>query len=125
MDTRHIARTATVIVVAALLMAFAFAVAPLALKPAYAADATKTATVTAAPAQGGGTEAAPAEGASAKTGEKKEIPHVVGHPNPAQLQDLRRAWSSIPGFDLLLVSIIGLIVTVGVVGFGVYKQMRI
>ena len=55
----------------------------------------------------------------------RKIPHVVGHPSPSQLEDLRRAWTSIPGFDLLLVSILGVVVTVGIIGFGAFKQMKV
>lgn len=124
MDTRHIVRISAIAIVAALLLTLMVAV------PAFAAESTTSAATTAvaAAATPKATEAAPAEGASgeaAKSGEKKEIPHVVGHPSTAQLEDLRRAWTSIPGFDLLLVSILGIVVTVGIIGFGAFKQMKV
>jgi hypothetical protein len=131
MDIRHIARTASVVLVAALLLTFAFAVAPKAAQPAYAATATATKAAAAAPASAAAApaEAAPAEAAkteAAAGGEKKaEIPHVVGHPSPSQLADLRRSWDSIPGYDLLFLAILGLLATVGIVVFGAYKQMKI
>jgi hypothetical protein len=120
MDTRHIVRISAIAIVAALLLTLVVAI------PAFAAESTSTAATTAvgAAAAPKATEAAPSEGA-AKAGEKKEIPHVVGHPSTSQLEDLRRAWTSIPGFDLLLVSILGIVVTVGIIGFGAFKQMKV
>ncbi|HEY3317700.1 MAG TPA: hypothetical protein VGK50_04695 [Coriobacteriia bacterium] len=132
MDTRHIVRSGAVVVAALLLLTFAFAFAPAApcgapaavksVAPAAASAAEATATsATAAPA-----ESAAPKAEEAKTGEAKgETPHKVGNPSQSQLADLRRAWDSIPGFDLLLIAILGLIVTVGVVGFGAFKQMKV
>ncbi len=125
MDTRHIVRSGAVIVAALLLLTFAFAFPPAAASaaeatPTSATEATAT-SATAAPA-----ESAAPKAEEAKPGEAKgETPHKVGNPSQAQLADLRRAWDSIPGFDLLLIAILGLIVTVGVVGFGAFKQMKV
>lgn len=118
MHTTQTLRIGMVVVAAVLLLGFVFAGQALAAsaKPAATASAT-----TAAPA-GAEAEKPAAEGASA--GETKEIPHVVGNPSPAQLQDLRNAWAGIPGYDLLLVSILGLIMTMGIVVFAVFKQSR-
>ena len=139
MDIRHIARAGLVVMAAVLLVTFAFAAAPtgapVAVKAAFAQEAAAPVAAPAAAATAAGTaESAEPKAEEAKEGaaaegeakaEKKEIPHVVGKPSPAQLQDLRYAWASIPGFDLLLVAILGLVVTVGIIGFGVFKQMRV
>lgn len=130
MDIRHISRAGLVVMAAVLLVTFALAVAPVGVKAAFAQEAAAPAAKTTAAAAT--TTAAPAEGAEAKTGEgaegaegaEAEIPHKVGNPTPAQLEELRFAWASIPGFDLLVVAIIGLVITVGVIGFGVFKQMK-
>ncbi len=123
MDTRHIVRIAAVVMVATLMLTLMFAAT------AFAAESTSTA-ATAAVGAGAAPKAteAPAEGArgeAAKPGAKKEIPHTVGTPSQSQLADLRRAWDGIAGFDLLLVSILGMLVTVGIVGFGAFKQMKV
>lgn len=126
MHTKQTVRIATV-VAAVLLLGFVF------VGPAMAAGAKSTAaTVTAAPANessattaAAGTEAQQPAAEGAAAGAPKEIPHVVGHPSQAQLTDLRNAWASIPGYDLLLVSILGLVVTVGIVVFAAFKQSQI
>lgn len=123
MDIRHITRAGLVVMAALLLLVtFALVVAPVGGKAAYAQEAAKPA-VTSAPAA----EAAPAEAAKegAAAEAEAEIPHKVGNPTPAQLVDLRMAWESIPGFDLLVVGILGLVATVGVIGFGAFKQSRV
>jgi hypothetical protein len=134
MKIGHTLRSLTLVVAAAMLLMFALAVAPKApsaAAPAVFRVAVAHAEEAAAPAEGEAAkaaEAAPAEGEAAAAGEakaeKKEIPHVVGKPSPAQLEDLRRSWDSIPGFDVLLVSILGLGAVVGVIGFGAFKQMK-
>jgi hypothetical protein len=137
MKIGHTLRTLTLVVAAAMLLMFALAAAPQApsaAAPAVFRVAAAQAQEAAAPTEGDAAkaaEAAPAEEAAAgegeaakAEGEKKEIPHKVGNPSPAQLEDLRRSWDSIPGFDVLLVSILGLGAVVGVIGFGAFKQMK-
>jgi hypothetical protein len=107
---------------ALLLVTFAFAVAPKA--PAAAPAAVKIVAASQAYAE----EAAPAEGAAAEAkgeGEKKEIPHTTGTLTEEQKADLNAAWENVPGFNLLIVSILSLIVIMGIVGFGAFKQARV
>jgi hypothetical protein len=130
MSKRSAARVSMVLVAALF-------VTLLAAVPAFAAEtsAAPTATTIAATATAGTAaegEGAAAEGAAnaaaegeTKAGEKAEIPHVVGHPSEAQLQELRDAWSGIPGYDILIVSILGMVITVGIIGFAAYKQSRV
>jgi uncharacterized low-complexity protein len=128
MKIGHTLRTLTLVAAAAMLLMFGLAAAPKA--PSAAAPAVfrvAVAQAEEASAAAQAAEGAPAEGEAAAgeaKAEKKEIPHVVGKPSPAQLEDLRRSWDSIPGFDVLLVSILGLVVVVGIVGFGAFKQMK-
>lgn len=128
MHRKQTVRIAMVVAAAVLLLGVMFAGQAMAAAnkttaaPAAAAAPTieSSATTAAAAAEA---EQPGAEGAA--TGETKEIPHVVGHPSAAQLTDLRNAWASIPGYDLLTISILGLVVMIGIVVFAAFKQSRV
>jgi hypothetical protein len=123
--SKRIATGVSMALVAALVLTL------LAALPAFAEEAapatTIAATATAAPAEGAATEGeskgeAAAEGAE---GEKSEMDFKVGNLTEQQKADLKFAWAGTPGYDILIVSIIGMVLTVGIIGFAIVKQRSV
>lgn len=53
-----------------------------------------------------------------------DVTHKPGQLTEQQLKDVDAAFTATPGYNLLIVAVLGLFVTAGVIGFAAFEQMK-